>query len=492
MHMRAAILYELAWVAASTLASSVNLGFVYEDLFDFPRISLEVDDTPLYQADLAGEITRLRQENGYKEIEDGARSLRHEQRPQDVGHTRLGTTPDESIPVEPIVMRTEKGHQYLCRVPVLLEEPGDNGNKDSDDDGGSDGDRENGEHTDAQDVDIRKLHERNFAKEVLGLLAPLGKECLIYTDSARWWSYEYCHQDQVRQFQTINPEDLPHAKPKMEFVLGTFEGMLADVSKKHRGGQILDATANVTITKTAGRRRYASQVWKDGTECDITGRPRQIEIQYYCDPGHVDHIAHVRETSICNYLMVINTNLLCQKPEFYHPISSRTHTIYCNRVFEDEAEYLKVLPSSSQDTDHSEGEYVTRGDDAEEGADERRQDRQAESEGKDQARNRQHNDKGDGGTADMGKTAAHKSEEHMLALILAPAIGMDTQNDAEIELLAKFIRATMGQNKQQWPHAHRPDSPRKDTEENKDEEKPTDTDSGKKRRRMKRIKHDEL
>jgi hypothetical protein len=41
--------------------------------------------------------------------------------------------------------------------------------------------------------------------------------------------------------------------------------------------------------------RYLVQKWSGGTICDMTGRPRRIEVQFHCRMGGVDEIASIRE-----------------------------------------------------------------------------------------------------------------------------------------------------------------------------------------------------
>jgi hypothetical protein len=41
--------------------------------------------------------------------------------------------------------------------------------------------------------------------------------------------------------------------------------------------------------------RYLVQKWSGGTICDMTGRPRRIEVQFHCRVGGVDEITSIRE-----------------------------------------------------------------------------------------------------------------------------------------------------------------------------------------------------
>lgn len=64
------------------------------------------------------------------------------------------------------------------------------------------------------------------------------------------------------------------------------------------------------------QKRYLVQRWEGGTICDMTGKPRAVEVQFHCSTVGTDHIALLRETSICEYLLVIHTPRLCSEPLF--------------------------------------------------------------------------------------------------------------------------------------------------------------------------------
>ncbi|CAE6439684.1 unnamed protein product [Rhizoctonia solani] len=79
---------------------------------------------------------------------------------------------------------------------------------------------------------------------------------------------------------------------------------------KQKGGNDVSRQAEATAAnlelQRAADQRYLVQRWGDGTQCDKTGRKRQIEIQ----------IMFVKEVSVCNYLIVIHTPRICSEPGF--------------------------------------------------------------------------------------------------------------------------------------------------------------------------------
>lgn len=65
-----------------------------------------------------------------------------------------------------------------------------------------------------------------------------------------------------------------------------------------------------------GEQRYLVQKMGGGTWCELIHKNRRIEIQFQCDPSGGDRIAWVKETSTCNYQMVIHTPKLCNDLAF--------------------------------------------------------------------------------------------------------------------------------------------------------------------------------
>jgi hypothetical protein len=104
-----------------------------------------------------------------------------------------------------------------------------------------------------------------------------------------FWAYEYCHLEHAKQFHSpanskghVHP---PGNDPEnknfvngVEYVLGRFNGdnqiPTSEVAEA-RNKDVLLRTAVHTI----GQRSYLSQKWRFGDKCDITGKPREIEIQ---------------------------------------------------------------------------------------------------------------------------------------------------------------------------------------------------------------------
>uniref|UniRef100_A0A0W0F8W3 Protein OS-9 homolog n=1 Tax=Moniliophthora roreri TaxID=221103 RepID=A0A0W0F8W3_MONRR len=72
---------------------------------------------------------------------------------------------------------------------------------------------------------------------------------------------------------------------------------------------------NLELARGAGSR-YLVQRWGDGTLCDKTGKPREVEVQFHCSMVMSDNILFVKEAKTCSYVLVINTPRLCGEPGF--------------------------------------------------------------------------------------------------------------------------------------------------------------------------------
>lgn len=54
----------------------------------------------------------------------------------------------------------------------------------------------------------------------------------------------------------------------------------------------------------------------EGTECDLSKTPRQVRILYICQPDGRGEIYELKETSTCEYEVLVLTSVLCANPKF--------------------------------------------------------------------------------------------------------------------------------------------------------------------------------
>ncbi|CAA7022934.1 unnamed protein product [Microthlaspi erraticum] len=140
------------------------------------------------------------------------------------------------------------------------------------------------------------------------LLELLNEKCLIRQEG--WWSYEFCHQKEVKQLH-VDGE-----KVVQEFYLGIFDP---------------EATAAFNQNVSADAlQRYHSHIYTNGTICDLTGTPREVEVRFVCAETKA-MVTSITELSTCKYALTVQCPTLCKHPLFQleKPVS---HTIHCNLI----------------------------------------------------------------------------------------------------------------------------------------------------------------
>ncbi|RUS14815.1 hypothetical protein BC937DRAFT_93284 [Endogone sp. FLAS-F59071] len=250
-----------------------------------------------------------------------------------------------------IIMKSGLGQRFLCQIPLAKSKVTE----------GAD------DRVDDEAAGIRKGVEKG-----LQLLDPLKQKCLYYVSigslnlnsetwfypcdsiphspedsitlpqGAGWWTYEFCHLHYVRQFHqppnaqgviTIPARDDPNV---ISYYLGIFGDDIEGLVTLPPGTTSSSTdTVSRTDLQTTGDKRYLVQRWGRGTICDITGRPRKVEIQFHCNMQTQEHISLIKETSTCHYLVVVHTPRLCQDPVFMSRSRTEVNQIVCNPIVSD-------------------------------------------------------------------------------------------------------------------------------------------------------------
>ena len=83
------------------------------------------------------------------------------------------------------------------------------------------------------------------------------------------------------------------------------------------------------------------QVYDNGTECDLTGTPRKVELQVKCGVETLNTVTSIKERSTCEYIVELKSPLICGHPLFVHS--------------ESPAEDIDCFPIAAEDPDVSEG-----------------------------------------------------------------------------------------------------------------------------------------
>ncbi|OBT66418.1 hypothetical protein VE03_04850 [Pseudogymnoascus sp. 23342-1-I1] len=207
------------------------------------------------------------------------------------------------------------------------------------------------------------------------LLSPLGGSCLYYT--ADWWSYKFCYNDSITQYhaappQPGHPQFPPVRDPRTpQFVLGRAKKIPGQDSKTHgkfyddgtnekaEGGSDLELRGSQEgsdyyedeiqgILQDNGDNRYLAHKMKSGTLCDLTLRPREIEIQYHCGTTESDRIMWIKEVTTCSYLMVVHTPRLCSDAAFQPQAQAESHEILCKPIIGEEGTESSATDSAQE------------------------------------------------------------------------------------------------------------------------------------------------
>ncbi|KAF1801263.1 hypothetical protein FB192DRAFT_1384941 [Mucor lusitanicus] len=247
-----------------------------------------------------------------------------------------------------IMMTSSLGQPFSCIIPDVQVEQ-------------ERLEREKEESTQEEtEQDVSKIIEKG-----LELLEPIGSNCIrFFTSTHQYWAYEYCHNQYVRQFHVERSHDgkVEKEQETASFFLGLYPGLskesLINADKKAVAATTKKDHARVkTELKKNGDQRYLVQKWGDGSRCDLTEKPRTIEVQYHCDLQGQDRVSSFVELSTCNYQIIISTPRLCEDMNLSHRHHIEPHKIKCRPVVSDqlieqeqqEREREKVDASSEDD-----------------------------------------------------------------------------------------------------------------------------------------------
>lgn len=183
-----------------------------------------------------------------------------------------------------------------------------------------------------------------------------GQQCLYYTTG--WWSYMFCYNSYVKQYHAIaaNPGGRQWPPPEdpnsPSYVLGNYDSVTG--KKPTIDGVPVPKPGDL---QTQAETTFLVQNLDGGTPCDLTGKPRKIEVQYHCSPGTPDRIGWIKETATCAYQMVVHTSRLCNDVVFQPPKQADLHQIECEQIMtEDQAAQLEVVTPETPQLETGQGE----------------------------------------------------------------------------------------------------------------------------------------
>ncbi|KHJ43093.1 glucosidase II beta subunit-like protein [Trichuris suis] len=180
-------------------------------------------------------------------------------------------------------------------------------------------------------IDLRQIKSKQFniwhsmtnvtSKNVTDLLEFLRSTCVRKT--VGWWTYELCYGRYARQYHV---EDGKVVEPFM--LLGRYASDFdwenaAEVASKFQSSK---------------QTLYHSQIYENGTICDLNNQFRRTEVRFYCDSDFQGaYLYSVDEPVSCQYIFNVHTSTLCQL-KMFAPLESKPSPvgIECRPLLDDE------------------------------------------------------------------------------------------------------------------------------------------------------------
>ncbi|XP_068744176.1 endoplasmic reticulum lectin 1-like [Montipora capricornis] len=119
-----------------------------------------------------------------------------------------------------------------------------------------------------------------------------GEHCLVGGGSVSWWKYKFCYGKQVIQFH----ED--GSGPRIDILLGKWDQEAHIQWKKNR--------KKITAS-------YTDHLYSDGEFCDITGKPRTVQVRLKCkESKHEQEVSlSLTEPKTCEYVLTVESPIIC-------------------------------------------------------------------------------------------------------------------------------------------------------------------------------------
>ncbi|VDN51111.1 unnamed protein product [Dracunculus medinensis] len=150
-----------------------------------------------------------------------------------------------------------------------------------------------------------------------------------------YWTYELCHGRYILQYHNDGKEIVK--SPRSEFYLGYFRREASKLDDK------LFDHFNPPIRKIDNKEGgYYPVTYRQGTVCDLTGKPRETVVIYVCKENAKDQIYSIAEISSCSYEIIVLTKRLCLHPSF-QPKAPTNNEVVC---YATDSEQKEATPTS--------------------------------------------------------------------------------------------------------------------------------------------------
>ena len=140
-----------------------------------------------------------------------------------------------------------------------------------------------------------------------------------------WWSFEFCYDMRVVQFHEAKSE----GEKEDRYVLGVLD----------RG---FDRARRFEATNVPRDDAAYTQLYGNGTICDVTGKPREILVKYVCaddvtqmtgiakELGEVYLVMAIREVATCVYELEFVSSAICKQKLYASNKRKSALDINCN------------------------------------------------------------------------------------------------------------------------------------------------------------------
>lgn len=257
-----------ALVLGSQHAFSVN-----DDLLAFPQYEVRFTEDYLLEEQAQTLLKKAGESSTQADIEHYKSQTGHDNHDP----KSEGSDDDEDEKLEYEMMLHHK-QRYICSIPHV-EKP-------------STQPKENSTLSKAeQEKELARANDRGWE-----LLAGMHGNCIYYMSG--WWSYRFCYNQGVKQFHQLSPSRGMPVYPPVEdpntqgYMLGRYDEAKAKRDAKAHSEEKWEGEGALEVSEhavrktggngelvTRGESRYLVQKLEGGTECDLTGKERRIEVQ---------------------------------------------------------------------------------------------------------------------------------------------------------------------------------------------------------------------
>ncbi|KAH0567142.1 endoplasmic reticulum lectin 1 isoform X1 [Cotesia glomerata] len=195
---------------------------------------------------------------------------------------KIDTEISDKFEEYPIV--TAANERYTCRIPELKKQ-------------------------------VKGSEEPYTGPNPIELLAPLFDQKLCSFKLESYWTYEICHGRYVKQY---HEEREGKKVKKQEYFLGNFDKLQrSKLSAEYDERAKNPGKYEIPTKKFEGiRMPYVEVQMTDGTVCDLSNKPRTINLLYVCHHMGKHEIYSLEEVSSCEYEAIILSPFICNHPDY--------------------------------------------------------------------------------------------------------------------------------------------------------------------------------